>query len=50
MNVLNRNIMQTTDGIYLYQILEYKPKKVWAKIPFNSNIIGKEKKEKHIPK
>lgn len=33
-----------------YLILEYKPKKFWAKILFNSNIIVKEKrKEKDIP-
>ena len=30
-----------------YLILEYKPKKFWAKILFNSNIIVKEKKKKN---
>lgn len=33
-----------------YLNLEYKPKKFWARILFNSNIIVKEKrKEKDIP-
>jgi hypothetical protein len=42
--------MQTADGIYLYQIWNINRRKFWAKIPFNSNIIVKDKKEKHIPK
>ena len=31
---------------FFFLILEYKPKKFWAKILFNSNIIVKEKKRK----